>query len=331
MKNEPLFVVVKYLLIRGCDTFTAVVGMTSFVSFFCYVIGDFFRTILMTSDDETMSIENLSATLFYILAVLTGLTLIEPEERFMGLYRIFFLIFGLLVSFIHNMASPLLLSMGISYNSSLHRHLRPLFVSGFLLMVSFFTLMYLWYSNLMSNWLIVVSSLNIQNIIQIFVTLNVYLLLIIDHSIPFEEKLDDYVFYIQSFGCAVTFCFGVVFFLHGIYNTIYIPDSLAHAPMIFLDTYLVVWCGIKKGWKIFIRRRLATLKIESLADATIDQTLLINNHCPICFQIMKSAKITNCNHYYHGRCLRKWLYIKDYCPMCHTIVSGHKNQTPTTD
>lgn len=43
-------------------------------------------------------------------------------------------------------------------------------------------------------------------------------------------------------------------------------------------------------------------------------------------QEMTSAKITRCNHYFHGVCLRKWLYVQDRCPFCHEIIM---NQDPS--
>lgn len=35
---------------------------------------------------------------------------------------------------------------------------------------------------------------------------------------------------------------------------------------------------------------------------------------------MFTAKITRCRHYFHGVCLRKWLYVQDRCPLCHEIM-----------
>lgn len=35
---------------------------------------------------------------------------------------------------------------------------------------------------------------------------------------------------------------------------------------------------------------------------------------------MSTAKITRCRHYFHGVCLRKWLYVQDRCPLCHEII-----------
>ena len=33
------------------------------------------------------------------------------------------------------------------------------------------------------------------------------------------------------------------------------------------------------------------------------------------------AVVTSCHHFFHGACLRKWLYVQDSCPMCHQRVT----------
>ena len=35
---------------------------------------------------------------------------------------------------------------------------------------------------------------------------------------------------------------------------------------------------------------------------------------------MSSAVITYCGHFFHGNCLRKWLYVQETCPMCHQAI-----------
>lgn len=45
---------------------------------------------------------------------------------------------------------------------------------------------------------------------------------------------------------------------------------------------------------------------------------------------MTSAKITRCNHYFHGVCLRKWLYVQDRCPFCHEIIMNQDTVGPST-
>lgn len=45
---------------------------------------------------------------------------------------------------------------------------------------------------------------------------------------------------------------------------------------------------------------------------------------------MTTAKITRCNHYFHGVCLRKWLYVQDRCPLCHEIIMN-PDEGPVTE
>jgi len=59
-----------------------------------------------------------------------------------------------------------------------------------------------------------------------------------------------------------------------------------------------------------MRRRSAVKTVELLADATVAQLSEFDDICSICRLNMDSAKITNCNHFFHSICLRKWLNIK---------------------
>lgn len=46
---------------------------------------------------------------------------------------------------------------------------------------------------------------------------------------------------------------------------------------------------------------------------------------------MASAKITRCKHFFHGVCLRKWLYVQDRCPLCHEIMMYHDGKPDEKD
>lgn len=57
-----------------------------------------------------------------------------------------------------------------------------------------------------------------------------------------------------------------------------------------------------------------------------------NNTACVCFcapplQDMNSAVITPCSHFFHAGCLKKWLYVQETCPLCHSQL---KSQSPTT-
>ncbi len=73
------------LVTRGAETIIAVLGMTSVVSSICYYIGTFFSAVLAANSDaedqDEKSVASISAILFFVLALQTGLTSLEPEKR----------------------------------------------------------------------------------------------------------------------------------------------------------------------------------------------------------------------------------------------------------
>jgi len=311
----------KSLMISGCESLTAVMGMTSVVSYICYYITSFFQWVLLTDDEEEDSIGTVSAILFYILALQTGLTGLEPEKRFVRLCRNFCLLFTALLHFIHNIVNPLLMSLSASHNPSLNRHLRALVVCLFLIVYPTSVLVYLWTYHLMSTWLLAVSAFSIEVIVKVIVSLLIYGLFLIDaYRSTFWEKLDDYVYYIRAFGNTVEFCFGIFLFFNGAWILIFESGGAIRAAMMSVHAYFNIWCEAKAGWSVFMKRRTAVNKIESLPEASETQLAELDDVCAICYQEMQSAKITRCNHFFHGVCLRKWLYVQDRCPLCHEIL-----------
>ncbi|XP_067007766.1 protein TRC8 homolog [Anabrus simplex] len=319
----------KNLLVSGCETLTAVLGMTSIVSYICHYIGCFFQWVLLTEDDDDKSIGTVSAILFYILALQTGLTGLDPEKRFIRLCRNFCLLFTALLHFIHNIVNPLLMSLSASHNPSLHRHVRALSVCAFLILFPVSLLTYLWSQHAMSTWLLAVSAFSIEVIVKVVVSLMIYSLFLIDaYRSTFWEKLDDYVYYIRAFGNTVEFCFGIFLFFNGAWILIFESGGAIRAIMMCIHAYFNIWCEARAGWSVFMKRRTAVNKINSLPEANPDQLHRLDDVCAICYQEMKSAKITRCNHFFHGVCLRKWLYVQDRCPLCHDILYKVDTEPP---
>uniref|UniRef100_A0A1B6FRI9 RING-type domain-containing protein n=1 Tax=Cuerna arida TaxID=1464854 RepID=A0A1B6FRI9_9HEMI len=312
---------VKSLLISGCETLTAVLGMTSVISYVCHYIGCFFQWVLLTEDDDDKSIGTVSAILFYILALQTGLTGLEPEKRFVRLCRNFCLLFTALLHFIHNIVNPLLMSLSASHNPCVHRHMRALLVCLFLILYPVSLLFYLWSNHALSTWLLAVSAFSVEVIVKVIVSLLIYSLFLLDaYRSTFWERLDDYVYYIRAFGNTVEFCFGIFLFFNGAWILIFESGGAIRAGMMCIHAYFNIWSEARAGWSVFMKRRTAVNKIESLPEASAAQLDRLDDVCAICYQEMKTAKITRCNHYFHGVCLRKWLYVQDRCPLCHDVL-----------
>uniref|UniRef100_A0A2A4JAX4 RING-type domain-containing protein n=2 Tax=Heliothis virescens TaxID=7102 RepID=A0A2A4JAX4_HELVI len=318
---QSLASMTKSLLVTGCETITAVLGMTSVISFFCHYIGNFFQWILLTDEEEDKSIGTVSAILFYVLALQTGLTSLNPEKRFIRLCRNFCLLFTALLHFLHNIVNPMLMSLSASHNPSTHRHVRALGVCAFLIMFPISLLVYLWSQHTISTWLLAVSAFSIEVIVKVIVSLMIYSLFLIDaYRSTFWEQLDDYVYYIRAFGNTIEFCFGIFLFFNGAWILLFESGGAIRAVMMCIHAYFNIWCEARAGWSVFMKRRTAVNKINSLREASADQLNRLDDVCAICYQEMHSAKITRCNHYFHGVCLRKWLYVQDRCPLCHDIL-----------
>lgn len=100
--------------------------------------------------------------------------------------------------------------------------------------------------------------------------------------------------------------------------------------MMCIHAYFNIWMEAKNGWDAFIKRRTALGKINSLPDATPEQLSEVDDVCAICYQNMDNAKVTRCGHFFHGNCLRKWLYMQDKCPMCHNVLHAMSNDNNGT-
>lgn len=320
------YVMLRTLLVNGCETLTAVLGMTSIISFICHYIGCFFQWVLLTEDEDEKSIGTVSAILFYILALQTGLTSLDREKRLVRLCRNFCLLFTAILHFVHNIVNPLLMSLSASHNPALHRHLRALAVCAFLILFPVSLLIFLWSHFTVSTWLLAVSVFSIEVIVKVVVSLAIYSLFLIDaYRSAFWEQFDDCVYIIRSFGNTVEFAFGIILFFNGFWILIFESGGAIRAIMMCIHAYFNIWCEAKAGWSVFMKRRTAVNKINSLPEARNEQLEQLDDVCAICYQEMQSAKITQCNHYFHGVCLRKWLYVQDRCPLCHDILYKVEN------
>lgn len=171
--NAPLnfLSTIQSLLVSGCETLTAVLGMTSIISIICHYIGKMFQFFLLSEDyDEDKSIGTVSAILFYILALQTGLTSLSPEKRFIRLCRNLCLLVTALLHFLHNIVSPILMSLSAARNPSRKRHARALIVCAFLLVAPIVLLTVLWSKHSPSTWLLAVTAFSVEVIVKVCMT-----------------------------------------------------------------------------------------------------------------------------------------------------------------
>ena len=322
----------KLLATRSCDTLIALLGMTSVISFFAHYLGVFLAYCVASDSEEDRNMGTVSAILFFILGLQTGLTGLRPDERLVRLCKNFCLLFTAISHFIHSMVHPLLMSLSASRSTNLARHFRVLSMCAFLLTFPICLLTYLWSNYSISTWLLAVTAFSIEVMLKVMVSLTVYGLFIFDaYREKFWEGLDDYVYYIQSTGNTIEFIFGIFLFCNGAWIMVFESGGAIRAIMMCIHAYFNIWMQAKEGWKVFMKRRTAVNKINSLPAASKEQLDSLNDVCAICYQELGSARITRCNHYFHGVCLRKWLYVQDNCPLCHELIYKPEQLSETSD
>lgn len=319
--GAALYVIFKAVMTQGCETAVALLGMTSVVSYASHYVGVAFQMVLLTSEDDDRSMGTVCAILFFILAEQSGLTVMEGEKRFVRLCRNFCLLFTAMLHFIHNMVNPVLMSLSASCNPALYRHARALLVCCLLVLLPAALLYLLWSCYPLSTWLLAVSAFSVQVVVKTLVSVLIYALFLVDaYRAAFWERLDDHVYYIRAFGNSVEFVFGILLFFNGAWIYLFESGGSIRAFMMCIHAYFNIWCEARNGWTVFMKRRTAVNKINSLPEASAAQLRRHDDVCAICFQALHSARITRCSHYFHSVCLRKWLYVQDSCPLCHETL-----------
>lgn len=48
----------------------------------------------------------------------------------------------------------------------------------------------------------------------------------------------------------------------------------------------------------------------------------VEKECSICYEELeiKTAHVTGCKHSFHKECIKKWLSVKDTCPICRDLL-----------
>ncbi|XP_077992485.1 E3 ubiquitin-protein ligase RNF139-like [Glandiceps talaboti] len=319
------------LMISGCDSTLTVLGMSAVISSIAHQFGRLIQWVLGADNDEEKHMGTVSAILFFILALQTGLSGLLPDQRLTRLYRNFCLLLTAIMHFIHNMVDPVLLALSASHNTSVSKHLRVLSVCLSLLLTSPWLMFHVWNNYKISTWLLAISAFCIEVIVKVVVSLTVYTLFMIDsYRNVFWERLDDYVYYVKAFGNSVEFIFGIFLFGNGAWIMVFESGGTIRAIMMCIHAYFNIWQQAKQGWKVLTNRRTAVQKINSLPTATAEELAQHNDVCAICYQDLVSACITPCNHYFHSLCLRKWLYIQDKCPLCHADIYEKEEKSDET-
>nr|XP_002124302.3 RING finger protein 145 [Ciona intestinalis] len=268
------------------------------------------------SDPLTGTIDGIT---FLIMSLYTDILNTDLEGRFLILIYILFTIASSQFQSIFNIIDPILMTLATAHNGTFWKHLRTvmlatvlLFISGVLSYISFFTMS-------STFWVFIIAYNYVNTFSLMLGSMSIYLVLMIDyHTLRGWQSLDDVMFYIRGACRAVEFI--VTLCMCGYIMMTFYMEMTSAAGIVMLAAY-TYYCIVQrggKGWKIWMMRRQASCKVQSLPRATKEDLRNKSDLCPICYQMMESeVRVMHCKHYFHENCLKKWFYIQDKCPLCY--------------
>ncbi|KAJ8337639.1 hypothetical protein SKAU_G00366050 [Synaphobranchus kaupii] len=265
-----------------------------------------------------------------ILAVQTGLIELQVIHRAFLLSIILFIVVASILQSMLEIADPIVLALGASRDKSLWKHFRAVSLCLFLLVFPAYMAYMICQFFHMDFWLLIIISSSILTSLQVLGTLLIYVLFMVEEwrKRP-VENMDDVIYYVNGTYRLLEFVVALCVVAYGVSETLFGEWTVMGSTIIFIHTYYNVWLRAQLGWQSFLLRRDAVNKIKSMPTATCLQLQKHNDICAICYQDMMCAVITPCSHLFHAGCLKKWLYVQETCPLCHSQLRGQSQPGAT--
>ncbi|KAK6474782.1 RING finger protein 145-like [Huso huso] len=278
-------------------------------------------------NDNTMNRGMTEGITLLILAVQTGLIELQVIHRAFLLSIILFIVVASILQSMLEIADPIVLALGASRDKSLWKHFRAVSLCLFLLVFPTYMAYMICQFFHMDFWLLIIISSSILTSLQVLGTLLIYVLFMVEEFRKEPvENMDDVIYYVNGTYRLLEFLVALCVVVYGVSETIFGEWTVMGSTIIFIHSYYNVWLRAHLGWQNFLLRRDAVNKIKCLPIATDEQLEKHNDICAICYQDMKSAVITPCSHFFHAGCLKKWLYVQETCPLCHSQLKSQSQQ-----
>ncbi|GMT01625.1 hypothetical protein PENTCL1PPCAC_23799 [Pristionchus entomophagus] len=102
--------------------------------------------------------------------------------------------------------------------------------------------------------------------------------------------------------------------------------TVASFGVLLLQVVFNVLQKIDLIYELFRKRNEAQANLERLAVASEEQIKNNADVCAICLQEMTEGqvRVTPCCHLFHSACLKKWLSVKQVCPLCYSDMAVKK-------
>ena len=249
----------------------------------------------------------------FVLALQTGLIEIEMPARIGAFSIILFVVMASLLQSCLDTTQPVLLSLPAT-NRRWVRHLPALVLSLALLVLPLLMVHGLLTRVSSDLWTLVIISSCLVTGVQALGSLLTYALFVWDSSLPTPSpNIDDYVYYVKAATRTGELLLAVAVVGCGFYESLSESRewSIINSVVLIVHCYFNIYTRITQGWASYLSRRQTSMRLSELEPASSEELAAHGDVCSICYQEMVDGAVrTECKHYFHTHCLRRWLVVQ---------------------
>ncbi|VDN81711.1 unnamed protein product [Brugia pahangi] len=244
------------------------------------------------------------ALILTLLCAQTGVLGMRTEQKAFLLGLVLFIVVSALLQSLYEILEPQLLALAANRSTNRGQHMRSVFLAIIVLVAS------------------LCASIAVTRFLPIDLWLefsfNIFRLVLETESMVAWGQADYVVFLCKTITCGVevllalnVVCFGILTSLKGGFTS--------HLAVLVFYMYFSVWRRLQSGIVRVQSRRAAYSSLSRLPRVSKEAMQQRRDACAICLSdILEDARITPCNHFFHSECLKKWLYVKQVCPLCYS-------------
>jgi hypothetical protein len=265
-----------------------------------------------------------------LLSILTGITELKQSARVAVFTIILFVVFSSLFQSMLSIAEPIILSLSTHHGKSASHHFKVLLFCAFLFVFPLYATWMLAQIFPVDFWMAVVLSTSVLTSVQVLDLLIIHCLLWYDatRNEPWAP-LDELVYCVRGIVKLIEIGIAASLVVAGLHQAFFHRFNWTNILILLAHSYFNVMLRFQSGYANFQKRRNAVRKSNLLQNASQDELRQLNDVCTICFMDLANEHTsvhTQCNHFFHRICLRRWLCFQDRCPICSCSVYNDATQ-----
>ncbi|KAE9418156.1 hypothetical protein Angca_009729 [Angiostrongylus cantonensis] len=255
-----------------------------------------------------------------LLCLQTGLLGMKTEKKAFLLGLVLFIVMSALLQSLYELLEPQLLSLAALPSASRGRHIRCLLLAANLFVAPIIMACAITTFLPIDLWCVIIVSNCVLTTIHAASSTVQYAIGMIDSrsSKPWGHA-DDLMFWTRMVTKIFELSIALIVLVYGIVFTLPGSWTLATVAVLVFHVIFNIYRRMETLLLSLTSRQTAMNKVNRLPRASKEELKDRSDVCAICFMEMwEEARVTPCKHFFHGACLRKWLYIKQVCPLCYS-------------